>query len=159
MSRWAKASAGLAGGIELVSGLLLLAMVLIVSLQVVCRYLFSASLPWPEELSVLLFGWCAWLGAAAAVHRGVHLRMDMVYDRCGEAARRRLDVLTDVLVLAFLALLVVKGLPVVRAADITYFAFLPFTVMVLYAALPVGAVLMALFILLRLADRGVRVRG
>ncbi|MBI5446435.1 MAG: TRAP transporter small permease [Deltaproteobacteria bacterium] len=150
MSRFAKASERLGGLVELVAGLLLLGMLLVVSLQVGLRYLFQASLPWPEELSVLFFGWAAWLGSAAALYRNVHLRMDMLREKLGKANRRRLDVLVHVVVLAFLLLLIAKSLPVVKAGDLTFYAFLPFTVMYLYAALPVGAGLMGLLIFFRI---------
>jgi TRAP-type C4-dicarboxylate transport system permease small subunit len=139
--------------LERLAGFLLLAMVVTVGAQVLFRYGLNASLSWPEELSVLFFGWATWLGAATGVHRGAHLRMDVLYARRGEVGRRRLDVAIDLLVLAFLAVLVAKSIPVVQGAEITSYSFLPFSIMVLYVALPVGASLMALFIAVRLVAR------
>ena len=153
MTRLQQAARWLDLALELLAGLLLLAMVLTVGAQVVFRYGLNASLSWPEELSVLLFGWGTWLGAATGVYRNTHLRMDILYARRGEAGRRRLDLVIDLLVLGFLAVLIAKSIPVVQGAEITSYSFLPFTLMVLYAALPVGASLMGLFIAARLAAR------
>ncbi len=139
--------------LEVVAGLLLLAMVLTAAVQVLFRYGFNASLSWPEELAVLLFGWGTWLGAATGVYRNTHLRMDILYARLGPVGRRRLDVVIDLLVLGFLVVLVLKSFPVVRGAEITTYSFLPFSLLVLYAALPVGASLMGLFIAVRLVAR------
>lgn len=153
MSWLAQATRRLDLALEILSGILLLAMVLTVGVQVIFRYLLNASLPWPEELAILLFAWGMWLGAAAGVYRKTHLTMDILYARRGAAGRRRLDLVIDLLVLGFLVLLVAKSIPVVQGAEITSYSFLPFTLMVLYAALPVGASLMGLFIAARLAAR------
>ncbi|OGK81370.1 MAG: hypothetical protein A2X52_07320 [Candidatus Rokubacteria bacterium GWC2_70_16] len=55
--------------------------------------------------------------------------------------------------LGFLVVLIAKSIPVVQGAEITSYSFLPFSLMVLYAALPVGACLMGLFIAARLVAR------
>lgn len=139
--------------LERLAGFLLLGMVLAAGAQVFFRYVLNASLPWPDELAVLLFGWITWLGGAVGVHRRTHLRMDFVYVRFGAAGRRRLDLVIDLLVLGFLVFLVVKSVPVVQGAALTSYSFLPMTLLVLYLALPVGASFMGLFIALRLAAR------
>ncbi|MDP3258567.1 MAG: TRAP transporter large permease subunit [Bosea sp. (in: a-proteobacteria)] len=47
-------------------------------LQVFCRYVLDAALPWPEEVSIWLFTWAVFLGMALAVGRHAHIAIDLV---------------------------------------------------------------------------------
>lgn len=54
------------------------ASVLIIFAQVIMRYVFSNSLSWSEELARYLFLYQIWIGAAYAVKRTAHLRIEII---------------------------------------------------------------------------------
>lgn len=56
-------------------------MTAIIFVQVVLRYVFSAPLRWPEEMSRYLLVWISCLGAAYAVRKGMHISVVFIRDR------------------------------------------------------------------------------
>ena len=55
----------------------LIAMTLIVCANIFARSVFNASFSWSEEVARFLMIWAALCGAAMAVRRGAHFRMDL----------------------------------------------------------------------------------
>jgi TRAP-type C4-dicarboxylate transport system permease small subunit len=110
------AEALLAKGLVLLMGL----MVLTVGWQVASRLLARLSLSmgwellvepsrWTEELAGFQLAWVALLGAAWALRRGEHIGLDVLYQRFGDAARRRVDVTVSACVALFSALVLGYG--------------------------------------------------
>ena len=66
-------------------------MTLLVFLQVIMRYVFSASLSWSEELARYVFLWLSWIGASYAVKERSHFRVEMFADMIKGAARKRFE--------------------------------------------------------------------
>jgi len=62
------------------AGLLLVAMVVIVILQIVFRYVLNDSLIWPEELSKTMMVWTAFLVAPWAYRNGANVRIEIFRD-------------------------------------------------------------------------------
>ena len=74
------------------AGLLLFVMVVVAFLQVTARYTGLFFVPWTEEVARLLFLWAVWLGAAAALFRGGHIRFDFVVARILPRLRRACEI-------------------------------------------------------------------
>lgn len=90
--------------------LLMLSIVLVVSWQVVSRYLLQSPSSITEELSRCLLIWIGMIGAALAYRTGVHLGLDIVTRRFDAELQRRLNMLlTSAVVLFALAVMVVGG--------------------------------------------------
>ena len=66
------------GVIDLVLFGILAAMVIIVSAQIVTRYVFFYSLPWSEELSRYLFAYLIFLGACVGVRENNQICIDII---------------------------------------------------------------------------------
>ncbi len=117
------------------------ATILVVTAQVVWRYVFNNSLVWTEELSRLLFTWIIFLGAALAVKEATHIRVTLLVDRLPPGVRRHLAAARLVLIAVFLAFLAAVGFQWVRmnANARTPALGLPLNY-VLYASLPVASV-------------------
>ncbi len=62
------------------AGLLLVAMVAIVILQIIFRYVLNDSLIWPEELSKTMMVWTAFLVAPWAYRNGANVRIEIFSD-------------------------------------------------------------------------------
>lgn len=78
------------------------ALVLIVTGNVIARYLFQVGVPWIEELSRLLFVWVVFLGACVALHSRGHLAITFVVDRLPPRVRTGVVWSTNALSAVFL---------------------------------------------------------
>jgi len=56
-------------------------MVLVVSYEVIARYMFGAPTIWSFDLTYMLYGTIFMLGAAYALHKGAHIRTDFLYEK------------------------------------------------------------------------------
>ena len=135
------------------STLLLIALSLIIFLQIAGRLGVFPGQVWTEELIRWLWVWMACLGFSEAERYQHHLRMDMVPTLWSAALRRAvyrlIDAMTGVLAL-YMAWLGCKGvLRTWNDESVT----LGVSDAVLYAALPVGALLWAMRLFLRLAGK------
>jgi len=59
-----------------VGAVIFIAITILLSIQVISRYIFSFSFTWTEELSNILFVWMIYLGISGAVMSRKHLRID-----------------------------------------------------------------------------------
>lgn len=127
----------------------------VVFLQVLFRYLLRQPLFWSEELPRYLLIWMSFLAAALAQKTDAHINITLCLAPLSARARQALKILTDVIVLAFLWILIYSGGLVTSITAHHRSTALQIPMGVVYAALPVGAVLMSLYLILQLAA-GVR---
>ena len=118
-----------------------------VFLGVWSRYVMRATFQWYDEVARLCFVWMIFLGAAVAVRRGAHFRLHLVIDRLGTTARRRIDLLVTLIVIAFAAVLVAGGVAIAPLARRQVTDSLEISMLWFYGALPVGGALMIVFAL------------
>ncbi|KYO66908.1 TRAP transporter small permease [Thermovenabulum gondwanense] len=55
---------------------LIFAMTIVVTLQVIFRFILKASLPWSEEFARYMLVWATFLGASIGVKRGAHIGVE-----------------------------------------------------------------------------------
>lgn len=91
------------------SALMILAVLAITIVAVVRRYLLSDPLLGADAAVGFLVVFIVMLGAAEALRRGDHIRIDILYDRCGPRLRWWLDLLAQLSVLGFAVLLGLTG--------------------------------------------------
>jgi TRAP-type C4-dicarboxylate transport system permease small subunit len=129
------------------------ATLLLVNVQIVCRFVLSISVPWTEEVSRLLFIWLAYLGAAIGLREGTMIVIDTVPELLGRRGRRVLDPPVRLLSFAVVAFLFAASIPLVRSVwpttlatvdwisnGWTYIAFTAsFGLMILYSVAPLAA--------------------
>ena len=129
---------------------LMVVLVADVFLGVYSRYVMHATFQWYDEVARLCFVWMIFLGAAVAIRRGAHFRLHLLIDTLGPTARRRVDLLVTVIVIAFAAVLVAGGIAILPVARRQVTDALEISMVWFYGALPVGGALMILFALPRL---------
>jgi TRAP-type C4-dicarboxylate transport system permease small subunit len=127
---------------------LLGSMAVIVFANVLMRYLTNASIPWSEEVARHMMIWLTFLGAGPVLRAGAHIAVENLQDAAPLATARAIRLLVVLLLMAFFVLLVwVGGAYVLRsvgqrtAATQISFAWV-------YAAIPVGGVLLIVHLLL-----------
>jgi TRAP-type C4-dicarboxylate transport system permease small subunit len=118
-----------------------------VFLGVWSRYVMRATFQWYDEVARLCFVWMIFLGAAVAVRRGGHFRLHLVIDRLGATARRRVDIVVTLIVIAFAGVLLAGGIAIAPLARRQVTDSLEISMLWFYGALPVGGALMIVFAL------------
>lgn len=74
-------------------------MVIIISLDVIIRYLFKFTFIWITELEIYLFGFLFLLGAGYTLKHDQHVRVDVFYTKLSEKGRAWVDLLGGLLYL------------------------------------------------------------
>ena len=126
--------------------------VTIVTTEVILRYLFKHSLIFTEELSRYLMVWIVFLGSALAIRDSSHIHINFLTKRFSTENQRWLRLSAHLLTLVFLVFIAVEGLKFLPqqlqqmciTIDISLFYF--------YLAIPVGSILMIIFLLPALKD-------
>jgi TRAP-type C4-dicarboxylate transport system permease small subunit len=110
--------------------------------QVFTRYVLRQSLVWAHELDIFLMIWAVWLSAAIGIHRKAHLRITLVSERLSAEKQRVLVVFIDLFTLFLLIILGIKGIEVIQSVEGMDLISMPIPRGWVFAAAPVGAVLM-----------------
>jgi tripartite ATP-independent transporter DctM subunit len=142
--------AALARTVELAAAVLLAIEICVLFGGVVARYVFASPLLWSDELASILFLWLAMLGSAVAFCRGEHMRMTALVNRMPKPAAVFLELFATVAALAFLIMILPASFELVFEEGFILTPALEIPNSWRAAALPVGAVLMVIFAVLRL---------
>lgn len=141
--------------VEWMLTLLSILIFVVVFLQVLFRYLLRQPLFWSEELPRYLLIWMCFLAAAVAQKHDAHINITLCLAPLSTRARQVFKILTDAIILAFLWIITYSGGLVTSITAHHRSTALQLPMGLVYAALPVGAILMSLYLVLQIAD-GVR---
>ena len=79
------------------AGVLIVAIMLAVSVDVVCRYFFYSPIVGVDEISATFLLYITFLSAAWLLRREGHIRIDILFNRLKPKAQARLDIITSVI--------------------------------------------------------------
>ena len=136
-------------GLGAVLFVLVLALLALVLLQVLTRYVMQAAIPWTEEVARMVLVWMVMVGATIAAERNEHYAINFLSAKLRGVPRLLVLLLTNVMGLIFLLVLAVYGTQYVLANLQTVYVSTQTTKALVYVALPGGAVLMALSLVLQ----------
>jgi TRAP-type transport system small permease protein len=131
-------------GLGRLGGVLLALMTLAVFVQVVLRYIGRGGFDGLDEVPRYLFVWLVMLGAAAAMHRGEHTTLDYFRERLSPRGRALTLALTNLVGITLFLSLIKTSLVLVPNSNLQSSAGLGLPLGWVYAAVPVGAVLIIL---------------
>ncbi|WP_150523573.1 TRAP transporter small permease [Roseibium sediminis] len=125
------------------AALLLAFIVLLISFNVIMRYVLNASLSWGEELTLWTFVWFIWIAVSYGFHKREHIRITVLRDLLGDRAQLVLDMIVDILVLAFLAIMIKECVQLMQMPFVAKqkSVVLGLPIPILYASAPVGGTL------------------
>ncbi len=86
----------------------------IMMLQIVMRYVFNTSLSWPEELTRYCFVWSTFIGISYSIKKGSMLRIDAILGFMPKKMQEIIDIITQLIVLAFFGFLLSNSFDVVQ---------------------------------------------
>lgn len=124
--------------LQLYSKIVLIAVVLIVSAQVVSRKFFHYSIIWSEEVALLLMVWMAFISMAIGVAKDIHIRITMFFNLFPKKLQKIIVFFERIITLFVGWVLVDSGIKLIK---MTLKSTLPTTKwpsFVLYLMIPVG---------------------
>ncbi|PIE54408.1 MAG: C4-dicarboxylate ABC transporter substrate-binding protein [Dethiosulfovibrio peptidovorans] len=137
---------------------LLVAMVVIVFLQVLFRFVIRSSLPWSEEAARYILVWLSFLGASIAVRRHGHVGVEALVKLLGATPRRMVSMVALFMALLFFGFLAVYGFKILGMVFYQSSPAMEISMAIPYSALFGGAILMTIYttfdLLSVLFDRG-----
>ncbi len=138
---------------EIPAAVLVVLEIVILFAGVVSRYVFNKPLTWSDELASILFLWLAMLGAVIALRRGEHMRLTTFVNLLKPEWRAWVETFGALVVIVFVLLLLGPAWTYIEDQWAIVTPALELHDALRVAAIGVGAVLMMVIALARLADR------
>lgn len=133
---------------QVLIGIMMGFMFVLVFTNVITRYIFGFSFATTEEISTFLMIWITYIGAGLALREGRLAAIDLFQDLLPEKARRVVRALLGVTILMFFGILAFYGAKMVQFgwAQETWATQIPRGIP--YLAVPIGAVVLGLHLIL-----------
>jgi TRAP-type C4-dicarboxylate transport system permease small subunit len=127
------------------SALLMAAICVAVSCGVFSRYILNDPWQWTEETARILFVWVVFVAASVAVRRGLHFRFTLLLDSIGPKPRGALEILSNVWVIFFSSIMLVRGasFAILNLKQLTPSLVIPWGWV--YVSVPISGALMILY--------------
>ena len=139
--------------IRIVCILLFAFMVIIGTYQILVRYIFNSPSTVSEELLTYSFAWMAMFATAYVFGKRDHMRMTFVVDKLAPAQRKVLEIVLEVLVIAFAAIVLIYGGFNIMGLTMTQkTASLGVMMGQVYAVVPISGILIAIYGILNVVD-------
>lgn len=131
-------------------GFLIMGVTGLLFVNVILRYVFSANLSWAEELIRFGIIWVTFIGSSICFQKGIHVGIDVLIDALPGIKKTILQLIINILSLLLMVFLVKYGFDlVIFSAERGQIApALKIKIYWVYLAIPVGAVLSILYILI-----------
>jgi TRAP-type C4-dicarboxylate transport system permease small subunit len=111
------------------------------------RYVLNSASSWPEPTAVLLTIVLTFFGAAACYRLGLHMNVTLAVDLLPKKLRRFSDILVELLMGLMAVFMAVKGAALCQATwSNTISDFPSLSVGVVYLPIPIGGVILLLFV-------------
>jgi len=139
----------LTAGLEIVLGIILIALISLEVAQVFLRYFLAEGLIWGRDVATLLLFCLAWIGAPLGWLNGNYIAVDLFAGN--RSGRRRAGILLNVVMAAFAIVLAVITLQAIEAFSLIELPSLGVSAAVKFVPIITGAALLVLASLLNLA--------
>lgn len=130
----------------LTAGVILAVMTILVFLTIIYRYILLAPISWGEEMSRFLFIALCIFGAAIAMKERTHFAITMLTDKFPSSIRPRLEVGVALATSVLLSVVIYRGWGLVLLNRNQDSPALGVNMSIPYAAIPLGAMLMLIFL-------------
>ena len=124
--------------VDLLSVTLLAAMIALIFVQILGRYVFNYSIAWSEELATFVQVWLVMLGSGIAMRKGQHVGIDILIVRCPIPFQRFVKLSSLILIVWFLAVVVMGSISMITIGFILKSPALQIPMAIPYLALPIG---------------------
>lgn len=135
------------------------AMTFMLIIQVFLRYVLRTSIPFSEELARYLMIWVVFLAAGLALKEDAHINIRVLVDRLRGRTRLWLNLVAQILLLAFLVLLMIETIAVLPYQRAQIILSMGISIFWFYLAIPVGCSIMILFLLPKMHEKVKKISG
>ncbi|HEY9288831.1 MAG TPA: TRAP transporter small permease [Candidatus Dormibacteraeota bacterium] len=119
---------------------------MVLLIEVLARYVFKISLPWPEELARYILVWLTFVGAAVGAAKNRLIVTQVFTTVLPQAVRHWVRVLTTALAIVALAITIWVSQPLFGPAGMTSSPATGIQLRWVFAALPIGGVAIMAFL-------------
>lgn len=134
---------------ESLTSLLLLLICLLVFLSAIARTI-RHPLNWAVDISLLLFAWEVFLGGDVAIRNTELIGVDIFLKMFPVRIQKILKIIFSVMILAFLGILVIYGIPLCLDSTKRLFQVLPISYAWCTLSVPAGSFLMIISVMIKL---------
>jgi TRAP-type C4-dicarboxylate transport system permease small subunit len=127
---------------EIIGSVFLVAICLVATIQVSCRYLFERPFSWTEELATYLFVYLTFIGASLALKKNDHFAVELFTDRLPEKVHRVIKISIPVIIFISSAVVMWYGCRMAIKGWNVKTPALEIPTTIPYAAIPLGGFLM-----------------
>ncbi|MEG2290101.1 MAG: TRAP transporter small permease [Clostridium sp.] len=139
--------------LEIVCVLLFVFITIVGLYQITTRYVFNAPSTISEELLTFAFTWMALLAAALVFGKRDHMRMEYVANFLKGKASIILSIVSEVLILLFAALVLVKGgIQITQLTTLQTTASLGVSMSYIYVIVPISGILIVLYNFINISE-------
>lgn len=124
---------------------LLVTILTLTSIQVILRYVFSAPLPWGEEVTTHLLVWITFLGGAVVTRREEHIKVTFFVEWCPKKFLVWLFLIMDLMIVGFLVAILIGCIPVFQKLRLMLLPALQISMNWVFASVPISAAIMLLY--------------
>jgi TRAP-type C4-dicarboxylate transport system permease small subunit len=127
-----------------VASIILALMLFVMALQVFTRYVLNNSPDWTEEILRYMYVWVVFLGTSAAITDRSHVSISFLVEKLPRNLQIVVAVLTNAVIVVFLGCLLWLGIKATISHNVVPLMTVDVMYSVVYAIVPVTAVLMML---------------
>ena len=128
-------------------------MVCVGTYQIVTRFVFNSPSTVSEELLTYSFAWMALLSSALVFGKRDHMRMTFVVDKLAPAQRKVLEIVLEVLVIAFAAIvLIYGGFTIMKLTMTQKTASLGIPMGIIYTVVPLSGIVIVIYAILNMIE-------
>ena len=128
-------------------------MVVVGSYQIITRFIFNSPSTVSEELLTYAFAWMAIFSSAYVFGKRDHMRMTFVADKLPKEQRKILEIVIELLIIAFAVIVLIYGGFTIMGLTMTQkTASLGVMMGVIYAVVPICGILIAIYGVLNVID-------
>ncbi len=138
--------------VRLIIGIALIVLFLVAFGTVIGRVFFSSSVAWSQDVIRLCFTYIIYLGAAYCVREKGHLNIDFVLGMMKPQARRIVELVINIVLLAFFAFIVYYGFLFSKTGISQTSPYLMIPMKYYYYGIPISGILMFYYMLEQIID-------
>jgi TRAP-type transport system small permease protein len=126
---------------------LMFLMALLITSQVLSRYVVGKPLTWSEELGRYIFVWISFLGMAVAIKQGSHVALDILLKKLTGVSQKVLMVINNCLIFFFASCLTYSGYKLFELGTRQKSPTLKLPMELVYVVIPISGIILLYFVL------------
>ncbi len=130
---------------------MMVAMTVVIILQIIFRFFFTA-LSWSEEVARFLLVWSSLLAAAIGFKRGSHITVTFLVTRFPERIKKTLGVIAYIFEAIFFFIVIIFGITLMKVQSSQTSAALLISMSYIYAIYPIGGSIILLHLIAHILE-------